>query len=91
MNLTIKTTSSDFQIIKPSEFLNEIDNLVYVLYFTCTNCLTTNIRMFCKHTIDNELKSKRVYQVEEACKSCGKKTKIEFSKRIKVKQREMEG
>ena len=88
MSFEVKTSAYNLQIFEPGEYLQSIDNLVYLLQFNCTSCFTKNTLMFDRHVIDNELEDKQIYEREEVCASCGKKTKIEFRKKIEVKVKE---
>ena len=85
MNFEIKTSAHNLQIFEPSEYLQSIDNLVYLLQFNCVSCFAKNTLMFNRHCIDNELEDKQVYEREEACTSCGKKIKIEIKRKIEFK------
>ena len=85
MNFEVKTNAYNIQVYEPSEYLQEVDNLVYLLQFNCTRCLSKNTFMFNRHSIDNELEDKDVYQIEVTCTSCMEKIKVEFRKKIEFK------
>ena len=85
MNFEVKANAYNLQIFEPGEYLQEIDNLVYLIQFNCVSCFSKNTLMFNRHAIDNELEDKQTYTREEVCVSCGKKIKIEFRKKIEFK------
>ena len=88
MNFDIRANAYNIQVYEPSEYLQSIDNLVYLLQFKCASCFAKNTLMFNRHCIDNELEDKQAYEREEVCASCGKKIKLEFRKRIEFKIKE---
>ena len=71
----------EFEIIQKSRYLQDIGK-AYIFQFQCLRCLSLNTGLLNKQLIDKELESKETYEIENSCKICKRRFKIEFSKKI---------
>ena len=72
----------EFGIIQSSKYLQDIGK-TYIFQFQCMRCFALNSGLLNKQWIDKELEDKETYGIEVICKTCKKRFKIEFSKKVK--------
>ena len=65
MSFDVRANANNIQVYEASEYLQNIDNLVYLLQFKCASCFAKNTLIFDRHCIDNELEDKQNYTREE--------------------------
>ena len=72
----------EYEIIQKRRYLEDIGK-TYIFQFQCFRCLTLNTRLLNKQIIDKELEDKQKHEIKDECKTCQKRLKIEFTKKIK--------
>ena len=78
----------EYVIIQKGRYLQDIGN-AYTYKFQCLQCLTLSSRLINKQAIDKELEDKEVYEIKDECKTCKRSLKIEFTKVVKFKIKEV--
>ena len=72
----------EFEIQK-TRYLQTIGNNAYIYKFQCMRCFALNSGLLNKHWIDKELEDKETCGIEDKCKNCKRRFKIELSKEVK--------